>query len=339
MNEMFLSLLILALGTWFAAALGAGIVAFFKKDNLKMSRIIMGFAAGVILAVTFWELLEPAMHVAANPEIVVPVCFILGFAFIYFLDKLIRRLPDLKGEQDSPYAYRKSLVLGSALSLHNIPEGLALGIVLGVIAAGAAAAGSAEDLLYVLPMAIGVGLHKIPEGTVLAVSFRKEGLGKLKSFVFGQVTGFIGFLTGLIGFLLMSVTDAIIPYALAFAGGAMIWVAVHELIPESQGVGCRVHSCPGDDKKSHLGTVGVFLGVLAILLLHTVFSHDHHGHSHGHGHNDCGSATACDHHDCHDHHHHDHYDDHHYCHFDDDHCDDCSCDNGCSHDDCSHDDH
>ena len=306
MNETLMMVLVLALGTWVAAAVGAAVVVFFKKENVAFSRIIMGFAAGVILAVTFWELLYPAMHPAGNEPLpiwlIVSGSFSLGFLFILGLDRLIRNAEEKRKQtgQDG-FKYRRSVMLGSALSFHNIPEGFALGIVLGALGSNF----HTEDLVAVIPMAIAIGIHKMPEGSVLAVSFRKEGMGGLKSFFAGQASGFIGFLLGLVGIVAATSMGVLMPFALSFAGGAMVWVAVHELIPESRG--CRDGQ---NHKKSYLATFGVVLGVLAMLLLHTTFGHHHHHHGHYHdhgGHHHHHNHSHDEHHHNHDeHHHHDH---------------------------------
>ncbi|MCL2853446.1 MAG: ZIP family metal transporter [Defluviitaleaceae bacterium] len=299
-------LLVLASGTWFAAAIGAAIVAFFKKENINMSRLIMGFAAGVILTVTFWELLYPSMHIAGYNEtlpawLIVPGSFYLGFMFIYLLDKYVHKAAAKKRESGSDnFKYRQSLVLASALSFHNVPEGFALGIILGALGNHF----HMEELVAIIPMAVAVGLHKVPEGAALSISFNKEGMDKLKSFFLGQISGFIGFLMGFAGFMVAINMDGLMPFVMAFAGGAMIWVAVHELIPQGP-TDCRA-DCPAGcqppkDKRSFLTTIGVTLGVLAMIVLHTTFGHHHHGyHDHAHQHNHV-----------HDHQHHE-YDYHEY---------------------------
>jgi len=299
MNETLALVLVLALGTWLAAAIGAAIVSLFKKDNISLSRLIMGFAAGVILAVTFWEMLYPAMHPTGNEILplwlVVPASFLGGVLFIVFLEKFIHKLDKKRKEAGrGGFVYRRSVMLTAALSFHNIPEGFALGIMLGALGAGF----GTEELLAVIPMAIAVGLHKMPEGSVIAVSFRKEGMKGLKSFFMGQISGFIGFLLGIAGIVVVSGMDRLMPFALAFAGGAMVWVAVAELIPQSRG-------CSDDQnhKKSNLATIGVVFGIVAMLVLHTTFDkHDHHYHG-DHAH----AQHSHDHYDC-DHHHHDHHD-------------------------------
>ena len=267
MNETIMVFLVLAIGTWAAAAVGAALVVFIKKESKKSANLILGFAAGVILMVSFVELLHPAIHRAEEfallpAWVVVPGAFAVGFLAALLLDRRIARAKEKRqGAGQGDYKYKQGMMLLGALSVHSIPEGLALGILLG-------AAGRRFDmaeLLAVMPLVIAVGLHKLPEGTAVAVAFQKDGMSKLKSFIVGQASGFFGFLTGIAGFVLAVNVDVILPYAMAFAGGAMVWVAVHELIPES-----------GKDraKSPYLATLGVFLGILLMLIVDTTL-HDH----------------------------------------------------------------
>jgi ZIP family zinc transporter len=304
MYENLLIFLSLAAGTWFAAAIGAALVAFVKKDGGKLPNLILGFAAGVILMVCFVELIYPAMHTAgyhtALPAwVVVPGSFSLGFFFTYLLDRAISRMK-AKNEEAGGAKYKQGWILIGALTAHGIPEGLALGILFGTLSGNFTIAG----LLAFVPMVAAVGLHKLPEGTAISVAFQKGGMSKPKSFMLGQTSGFLGFIAGVAGFAIAINIDAILPYAMAFAGGAMVWAAVHELIPES-----------GKDraKSPYLATMGIFLGVLLMLFVDTTL-HDH-GHGHGHGHTHTHSihhSHEHDHHHDHDHdcdHGHDHHSD------------------------------
>jgi len=307
MNEVFLVLLILASGTWFAAAIGAAIVSFYKKKNANISHIILGFAAGIILAVSLIELLYPSIHAAEDYSslpawIVVPGGFAIGFLGVLIMDIYIKRIKTKREKMGKGnFKYRQSLLLTSALSMHNLPEGFALGVILGALGAGGNGTLHMADLWAVVPLAIAIGLHKLPEGAVIAVSFTREGMQKLKSFFIAQISGFIGFISGIAGFMLVANLDAVLPYAMSIAGGAMVWVAVHELIPESR---------KNESKNPYLATIGVVLGIMAILLLDSTIGH---GHAHGHLHHEHSHVHSHDYHD-HDHHHdyHDHDDhDHH----------------------------
>jgi len=276
MNEIFLVFLALAIGTWFASAIGAALVAFVKKRNATLTNLILGFTAGVILMVSFVELLHPAIHRAEEISllpawVVVPGAFAIGFLAALLLDMHIARIK-AKKEGKGSYKYKQGVMLLGALSVHSIPEGLALGILLGALGRQFDMAG----FLAVMPIIIAVGLHKLPEGTAVAVAFQKDGMSKLKSFLLGQASGFFGFLTGILGFVVAINVDAILPYAMAFAGGAMIWVAIHELIPESG---------KSRAQRPYLATIGVFLGVLLMLFVDTTL------HTHAHGPN-CGPNCA-----------------------------------------------
>jgi len=286
MNGIFLILLVLAAGTWLSAVVGAGVVAFVKKDKTWAADLILGFAAGVILIVSFVELLHPAIHMSETYSAlpawaVVPGAFALGFLATFLLDMYICRLKTAKEKAGKPSLYKQGLMLFGALSVHNIPEGLALGILLGAFGSRF----RLEELWAVIPLVIAIALHKIPEGAAISVAFQKEGMTKVKSFLIGQLSGFFGFVAGVIGFVIAININAALPYAMAFAGGAMVWVVVHELIPESN---------KNRDKKPYLATVGVFLGVLLMLVVDSTL-HDHandcgHGHRVGHycEHPDCG---------------------------------------------------
>jgi len=264
--------LVLAAGTWFAAIIGAAVVAFVKKNNGSLAYIILGLAAGVILMVSFTELLHPAIHIAeahsALPAwVIVPGAFALGFIATLLLDMCIHRYKRRKIVAGKTSKYRQGVVLFGALSVHNIPEGLALGILLGALGSHF----SRAELWAVVPLVIAVALHKFPEGAAIAVAFQKEGMSKLKSFLVGQMSGFFGFIAGIAGVLIAINIDAVLPYAMAFAGGAMVWVVVHELIPES-----KKH----DEKRRYLATIGICMGVLLMLMVDTTLhNHDHH-HSH-----------------------------------------------------------
>ena len=299
MNEVFLVLIILASGTWFAAAIGAAIVSFLKKKHASISHIVMGFAAGIILAVSLIELLYPSIHAAEDYSrlpawIVVPGGFALGFLGVLVVDIYIKRIKTKREKAGKGgFKYRQSLLLTSALSMHNLPEGFALGVVLGALGSNGNGVLHMSDLWAVLPLAIAIGLHKLPEGAVIAVSFTREGMQRLKSFLLAQTSGFIGFISGIAGFILVANLDAVLPYAMSIAGGAMVWVAVHELIPESR---------KNENKNPYLATVGVVLGIMAILLLDSTIGHgDSHNHAHDHSHEVHSHV-----HDDHDHDDHDH---------------------------------
>jgi len=272
MNNIVLIFILLATGTWFAAAFGAALVAFVKRDNGAFSYLILGLAAGVILMVSFTELLHPAIHIAeASSSLpvwaVVPGAFALGFLAALFLDMYINRLRTKRETLGKTSMYKQGLMLFGALSVHNMPEGLALGVLLGALRRPF----FMVNLWAVLPLVIAVALHKLPEGAAISVAFCKEGMSKPKSFLLGQASGFLGFIAGIVGFIVAVNIDAILPYAMAFAGGAMVWVAVHELIPESK---------KNNERWRYLATIGICLGVLMMLFVDTTLhDHEHRHHS------------------------------------------------------------
>jgi len=281
MNGFVLIFILLGAGTWLAAVFGAATVAFVKKNGGALTYLVLGLAAGVILMVSFTELLHPAIHIAgANsflpPWIVVPGAFFMGFLTTLLLDMHINRLKNRREKAGKASLYKQGLMLFGALSVHNIPEGLALGVLLGALGVHFVRG----EIWVVLPLVIAIALHKIPEGAAISIAFQKEGLSKPKSFLLGQASGFLGFVAGIIGFTVAVNIDTILPYAMAFAGGAMVWVAVHELIPESRRY---------NGKWRYLATVGICIGVLLMLIVDTTL-HDHGGCNHG----GCAGHYCCE---------------------------------------------
>lgn len=224
--------------TWGVTALGAGLVFFFKRINQKVLDSMMGFAAGVMIAASFWSLLAPA--IAMTPEVSdLPewapalIGFLLGGLFLALMDKLIPHLHiGFKKEQaEGPASsWKRSVLLVSAITLHNIPEGLAIGVAFGAVAQGLPSA----TLGAAVALAIGIGLQNFPEGTAVSVPLRREGMSRRRAFAYGQFSGFVEPIAGVLGALLVMSVRPVLPYALAFAAGAMIFVVVEELIPEAQ---------------------------------------------------------------------------------------------------------
>jgi len=266
MNGIVLIFVLLGAGTWLAAFFGAATVAFVKNANGVFTYLVLGLAAGVILMVSFTELLHPAIHIAeANSSlpawVIVPGTFALGFLTTLLLDMYLNHLKIKREKAGKTSLYKQGLMLFGALSVHNIPEGLALGVLLGAMGIHFIRG----EIWAVIPLVAAVALHKFPEGAAISIAFQKEGLSKPKSFLIGQTSGFFGFVAGTIGFTIAANFNAILPYAMAFAGGAMVWVAVHELIPES-----KKHEA----KRRYLATIGICLGVLIMLFVDTTL-HDH----------------------------------------------------------------
>jgi len=229
--------LVATLFTWLMTALGAGLVFFFKTINRKMLDGMLGFAAGVMIAASYWSLLAPAIEMAENSGVPawIPATtgFLLGGSFIWLVDKLLPHLhlgfPMQEAEGIST-SWRRSVLLVLAITLHNIPEGLAVGVAFGALAANLEAA----SLAGAIALALGIGIQNFPEGAAVSVPLRREGMSRSKSFWYGQLSGIVEPAAGVVGAAAVILMRPILPYALAFAAGAMIFVVVEELIPESQ---------------------------------------------------------------------------------------------------------
>jgi ZIP family zinc transporter len=254
-----LQALIATLFTWFVTALGASFVFLFKKIEKKLLDVMMGFAAGVMIAASFWSLLAPGIEMAEtmgkNPWISALFGFLLGGGFLYLVDRLIPHLhvgqPTSASEGPNSNLQR-SILLVLAITIHNIPEGLAVGVAFGALAADLPSA----SLAGAIALAIGIGLQNFPEGTSVSVPLRREGFSRKKAFFYGQLSGFVEPLAGILGAVLVIVMREILPYALSFAAGAMIYVVVEELIPESQ-----------HEKNTDVATIGAMLGFALMMTL------------------------------------------------------------------------
>jgi ZIP family zinc transporter len=224
--------------TWFLTALGAGLVFFFKTINRQVLDGMLGFAAGVMIAASFWSLLAPAIAMAEESGglpawLPATVGFLLGGGFLWAVDKVLPHLhigyptDEAEGLKTS---WERSVLLVLAITLHNIPEGLAVGVAFGAAAAGmpAATVGGAVAL------ALGIGIQNFPEGAAVSVPLRREGMSRSRSFFYGQSSGMVEPIAGVVGAAAVLLIRPILPYALAFAAGAMIYVVVEELIPEAQ---------------------------------------------------------------------------------------------------------
>ena len=229
--------LIATLFTWFVTAAGAALVLFTKRFNRRVMDGMLGMAAGVMIAASFWSLLAPAIEMSGGDWRPATIGFVTGGLFLYIIDKILPHLhPDLdisKAEGIST-TWRRSVLLVLAITLHNIPEGLAVGVAFGAVAHAADPALAREAMLGGIALAIGIGLQNFPEGLAVAMPLRREGLGRFKCFLYGQASGIVEPIAGVLGAALVIAMAPILPYALAFAAGAMIFVVVEELIPESQ---------------------------------------------------------------------------------------------------------
>jgi len=244
--------------TWLMTALGAAVVFLFKSINRKVLDGMLGFAAGVMIAASFWSLLNPAIAMAEEqgitPWVPAVVGFLLGGGFLRLLDIF---LPHMHMEPNAriegvPSSWRRSILLISAITLHNIPEGLAVGVAFGAVAANIPAA----SLAGALALAIGIGIQNFPEGVAVSVPLRREGLSRFKCFWWGQLSGLVEPVAGVLGAFAVIVMRPMLPYALAFAAGAMIFVVVEELIPESQA-----------ESNTDIATMGAMLGFAVMMML------------------------------------------------------------------------
>ena len=246
--------------TWFVTALGAASVFFFRTVNRKVLDGMLGFAAGVMIAASYWSLLAPAIEMAEEAGTIaawVPatVGFLLGGAFLWGVDAVLPHLhigyptEEAEGLKTS---WRRSVLLVLAITLHNIPEGLAVGVAFGAVAAGLPAA----SLGGAVALALGIGIQNFPEGAAVSVPLRREGLSRFRSFWYGQLSGTVEPVAGLLGAAAVLLIQPILPYALAFAAGAMIYVVVEELIPESQ-----------LQSVTDVATVGAMLGFATMMTL------------------------------------------------------------------------
>lgn len=223
--------LIATLFTWFVTLLGAALVYFFKNINKNIMDGMLGFSAGIMIAASFFSLLKPAGEMAENLKMIVWLVlvsgFMLGGILLFVGDKVFEHFYDRKKNSTS---MKRILMLIFSITLHNIPEGLAVGVAFGSIAYNldGATLGSA------LVLALGIGLQNFPEGTAVSVPLRREGLSRNKSFFFGQLSGIVEPISGVIGALLVLKVRLILPFLLSFASGAMIYVVIQELIPASQ---------------------------------------------------------------------------------------------------------
>ncbi len=252
--------LIATLGTWFVTALGAATVLFFKRTNQKALNLMLGFAAGVMIAASFWSLLEPAIEKAeeylSTPAWIVATSgFLMGAIFMWASDRIVshERLKFSKNRQGS--ATNRIIMLVLSITLHNIPEGLAVGVAFGALASGE---GDPESLASAIILAVGIGLQNFPEGAAVSLPLRREGYSRKKAFLIGQASGIVEPIAAVIGAAAAVKIQVILPFALAFAAGAMILVAVHELIPECQ---------KNQSAHPYFATTGIVSGFATMMLL------------------------------------------------------------------------
>ena len=239
--------------------LGSAMVFFFRKaDTGKMQQIFLGFAGGVMIAASVWSLLLPAIDEAESMGIPgwIPAAggFILGVAFLFVLDKIIPHLHPFTNVTEGPTSTSKrTTLLISAVTLHNIPEGMAVGLAFAL-----ATQNGGDPAMYAtaIALALGIGIQNFPEGAAISLPLRQEGASTAKAFLLGSLSGVVEPVFGVIAVLLAIWVAPVMPWLLAFAAGAMIYVVVEELIPEAN-----------MGEHSHLGTMGFILGFLVMMVL------------------------------------------------------------------------
>lgn len=245
--------------TWFMTAAGALPVLFTKRLNQKVMDGALGMAAGVMIAASYWSLLAPAIEMSDGDWKPAAIGFMAGAFFLYIIDKILPHLHlgfevvDAEGIKTS---WHRSVLLVLAVTLHNIPEGLAVGVAFGAVAQATGVAGAHEAIMGGIALGIGIGLQNFPEGLAVAMPLRREGVGRWKSFFFGQASGAVELVAGVLGAWLVLSMAALLPYGLAFAAGAMIFVVAEELIPESQRHG-----------NTDFATMGTMVGFTIMMML------------------------------------------------------------------------
>ncbi|MGQ9533562.1 MAG: ZIP family metal transporter [Desulfotomaculales bacterium] len=246
-------------GTWATTAAGAAAVLLVREVNKKLLDGMLGFAAGVMMAATFWSLLAPAISAAAALELPVwlpPAAgFVNGALFLHVVDWLLPHLhpgpPETRAEGLAT-SWTRTTLLVLAVTLHNVPEGLAVGVAFGAAAAGLPAA----SLAGAVALTAGIALQNVPEGMAVSLPLRREGLSRGRAFWYGQLSGAAEPLAALVGAVAASSAHAVLPYVMSFAAGAMMFVVVEELIPASQQGG-----------NSNVATAGAVLGFVLMMVL------------------------------------------------------------------------
>jgi ZIP family zinc transporter len=252
--------LIATLFTWFVTACGASLVFFFKTLHRGWLDAMLGFTGGVMVAASFWSLLNPSIEMSEKMYpgyswMPAAVGFLLGALFLYFLDKKLPHLHiNFKEEETEGVKTQlhKTVLLVLAITLHNIPEGLAVGVLFGAAANGMADA----TIPAAIALAIGIGIQNFPEGFAVAMPLRRAGASRWKSFWYGQLSAIVEPVAGVIGALAVIYMQPILPFALSFAAGAMIFVVVEEVIPETQ-----------RDKYTDVAVLGFIGGFLVMMVL------------------------------------------------------------------------
>ena len=258
--------LLAGLFTWGLTAIGAALVFLFKSSNRKVLDMCLGFTGGVMIAASFWSLLSPAIETVEKQQelgitnlpiwFAPAVGFLLGALFLYYLDKKIPHLhlfESVENAEGPKTDLKKTELLVLAIALHNIPEGLAVGVAFGALAHGM---DIGIEIGGAIALAIGMGLQNAPEGFAVSMPLRRQGMSKFKSWQWGQLSAIVEPIFAVIGAAIVMSVYPILPYALAFAAGAMIFIVVEEVIPESQRGG-----------NIDLASIGLILGFIVMMIL------------------------------------------------------------------------
>lgn len=271
-NNPIIQALYAGLFTWILTACGAGLVFFFKSSNRKLLDASLGFTGGVMIAASFWSLLSPAIEyvelqnelgLSSTPGWLPPaIGFFVGALFLYFIDKLIPHLHLFAkvDEAEGPKTdLKKTVLLVLAIAIHNIPEGLAVGVAFGALASPDLLGLDGSSVFTIgsaVALGMGIGIQNFPEGFAVSMPLRRMGVSKLKSWQWGQLSAIVEPIFAVIGAAIVMTVLPILPYALAFAAGAMIFIVVEEVIPESQRGG-----------NTDLATMGLIAGFIVMMCL------------------------------------------------------------------------
>jgi ZIP family zinc transporter len=254
-----LQALIATLFTWGLTALGAALVFVGRDLSRKTLDGMLGFAGGVMIAASYWSLLAPAIEMSEGMGVPswlpAVVGFLCGGIFLRIVDMLLPHLhigAEMEEAEGIKTSWQRTTLLVLAITLHNIPEGLAVGVAFGAVAYGLPSA----TMAGAVALALGIGIQNFPEGSAVSIPLRREGVSKIKSFWYGQLSGMVEPIAGMLGAAFVLLAKPVLPYALSFAAGAMIFVVVEEVIPESQREG-----------NTHHATLGAMLGFAVMMFL------------------------------------------------------------------------
>lgn len=260
MDDIVWMALLATVGTWLVTALGAATVIFFRSPSPRALNRMLGFAAGVMVAASFWSLLQPAIERAERADgmpawLVATSGFLCGALFMWISDKCVTKARCRAGSGGANDRVNRVILLILSITMHNIPEGLAVGVAFGTLQNGKL---TPEGLMGAVTLAVGIGLQNFPEGAAVSLPLRREGYSRKKSFLLGQASGLVEPVAGAVGALLVVWIESLLPFALSFAAGAMVLVAVHELIPECQ---------QNQSEEPYTATMGIMAGFAVMMLL------------------------------------------------------------------------